>query len=76
MKNEHGIECPIPLEQWPDEAEWCTVDTFGTVDFFIIKPYYYDDYKIFMVDNIEHRIEFSDTDHEGSKKHIWNRSQL
>jgi hypothetical protein len=76
MKNEHGIVCPIPLEDWPNNANWCTIDGFGGVDFFSTKPYYDPKCNIFMIKDAEDRIDFSDRDYEGDEYHIWSRTEL
>ncbi len=32
------IECPLPENNWPDDANFCTIDDVGNVSFFVNKP--------------------------------------
>jgi hypothetical protein len=41
-KNEHEMEVPVPLEDWPLRADYLTVDKDGRMIFWSSKPFYDD----------------------------------
>lgn len=73
MKNEHGIECPIPLEQWPCKAQWCGIDDVGNVDFYSKKlTLMYDEDGHYYADTTLH-LGTTQIAYEGGEKHIWQK---
>ena len=43
-KNEHGIEVPIALEDWPRKAMFLTVDKNGRMMYWTVKPCFHDNF--------------------------------
>ncbi len=40
ITNEHGITCPIPISEWPNEAEYATYCGRGFIFFYRDEPTY------------------------------------
>lgn len=83
MKNEHGLECPVPLEYWPDWAQYFTVDYADSV-FYSHPPYWDPEFKFFLCSDRSkhaavlfyrkrHSQLFSEEDYP---KCVWKRHEL
>lgn len=76
MKNKHGLECPIPLEQWPDKAQWCAIDKNGTVDFFSHRPIWDSDGDFWDRTFYGRVVGTITITQKGGRNHVWHRSEL
>jgi hypothetical protein len=84
MENKHGLICPVPIEYWPDWAEYLTIDFDGSF-FFEYEPLFNPDTNLFVSNRIKigmgevclfqkkHRYLFVN---ENVEKCIWNRFEL
>ena len=72
-KNSNGIEAPIPLEEWPTEAKFLTVDKDGWMSYWSAEPDYDPYFNCWWSYPYGARVKEEQAEIIGGAHYIWKR---